>query len=169
MTVRLRPHHLLCMLTFVGRGYNAAFVANYKALAGRLSAGEDIEVVEGPDDICAPLLSDPDPLCDPHCHGEGVALRDRQAAEALADLIGGPVGPALTIVPDGALLERLRAAFRAGQVRAACGGCQWSGLCTRVAEHGFPDVLVGAAPVTGEPGEPRGAGTARRRRARPPA
>ncbi len=56
MTVRLRGHHLLCMLTFVGKGYSPAFVENYDRIAGRLSEGEDILLVDGPDDICAPLL-----------------------------------------------------------------------------------------------------------------
>lgn len=165
MTIRLRPHHLLCMLTFVGRGYSPAFVENYKEIARRLSAGEDIKVVEGPDDICAPLLDDHDP----HCHGEGVALRDRQAAEALAGLIGNEIAPELVIVPNEALLDRLRLAFKVGDVRTACGGCQWSSLCTRVAEHGFPGILVGSAPIVGEVSEPRKAETGRRKRARRPA
>ena len=49
MTVRLRAHHLLCMLTYVGKGYSPAFVENYEAIAARLSAGEEIEMVAGPE------------------------------------------------------------------------------------------------------------------------
>ncbi|OWU61413.1 2Fe-2S ferredoxin, partial [Staphylococcus aureus] len=40
MTIRLRGHHLLCMLTYVGKGYSPAFVENYDAMAGRLGRGE---------------------------------------------------------------------------------------------------------------------------------
>ncbi len=38
--VRLRAHHLLCLLTYVGKGYSEAFVRRADALAARLSAGE---------------------------------------------------------------------------------------------------------------------------------
>ncbi|MCV3735524.1 DUF1284 domain-containing protein (plasmid) [Rhizobium sp. TRM96647] len=145
MTVRLRAHHLLCMLTFVGKGYSPAFVDNYRAIARRLSAGETILVVEGPDDICAPLMDG-----DTHCRDESVAGRDRQAAEAVSVLTGRAVAAGTTILPDEALLERLRSAFAGGDLRTACGGCEWGDLCSRVSAHGFPGVLVGRAPATGE-------------------
>lgn len=57
--IRLRPHHLGgCIHTFVGNGYNADFVANFKLVAHQLSArpqGVVIEIVAGPDDICRPV------------------------------------------------------------------------------------------------------------------
>ncbi|WP_292282104.1 DUF1284 domain-containing protein, partial [Mesorhizobium sp.] len=63
MTVRLRAHHLLCLLTYVGKGYSPAFTANYDVVVKRLAGGEDILIVSGPDDICAPLLSESEPHC----------------------------------------------------------------------------------------------------------
>ena len=54
MTVRLRAHHLLCMLTYIGKGYGTAFTDNMTVIAGRVSAGENVEIVDGPDEICAP-------------------------------------------------------------------------------------------------------------------
>ncbi len=41
MTVRLRTHHLLCLLTYVGRGYSPAFVENMDQVAARLSEGRE--------------------------------------------------------------------------------------------------------------------------------
>ncbi|MDX3925513.1 MAG: DUF1284 domain-containing protein [Shinella sp.] len=142
MTIRLRSHHLLCMLTFVGEGYTPSFVENYRRIAGRLSAGENIEIVEGPDDICAPLLGDENP----HCRRESVAARDREAALALAGLIGSAIVPGLRIVPDAAFLGKLRLAFRNGRIRSACCGCEWSELCTQVAGEGYPGILIGSPP-----------------------
>jgi hypothetical protein len=56
--IRLRPHHLGgCIHTFVGNGYSADFVENFKRVARHLSArpqGVVIEIVAGPDDICRP-------------------------------------------------------------------------------------------------------------------
>ncbi|RUZ88238.1 DUF1284 domain-containing protein, partial [Mesorhizobium sp. M7A.F.Ca.US.006.01.2.1] len=63
MTIKLRAHHLLCPLTYVGKGYSPAFTANYDRVAERLSRGEDILLVSGPDDVCAPLLDEPEPHC----------------------------------------------------------------------------------------------------------
>ena len=83
MTIRLRPHHLLCLLTYSGKGYSAAFTANYDVIAGRISQGEDVLIVEGPDDICAPLLGD----SEPHCWRDSVTERDRLAARDLRELL----------------------------------------------------------------------------------
>ncbi len=140
MTVRLRAHHLLCMLTFVGEGYTPAFTANYIRIAERLSSGEEIEIVSGPDDICAPLLSGRSA----HCHNASVCTRDAAAAEAVSCLLGMPAGDGTRIVPDGKLLARLRRNFAAGTIRRACTDCEWSELCDTVAGHGFKGVLVAA-------------------------
>ncbi|WP_306864288.1 DUF1284 domain-containing protein [Neorhizobium galegae] len=138
MTVRLRPHHLLCMLTFVGEGYSPAFVANYRRLAGRLSAGEPIEIVSGPDDICAPLLSDEDA----HCFGASVAGRDAAALADIACLLGRELEIGAVIASDPALFEKMRRAFSAGLTRRACTGCEWSSLCDRIAGDDYAGALV---------------------------
>ncbi|WP_105418823.1 DUF1284 domain-containing protein [Neorhizobium sp. T25_27] len=138
MTVRLRPHHLLCMLTFVGEGYSPAFVANYRRLAGRLSAGETIEIVSGPDDICAPLLSDESA----HCFGASVAGRDAAALADIARLLGRELEIGAVIASDQALFEQLRRAFSAGVTRDACTGCEWSSLCDRIAGEEYKGALV---------------------------
>ena len=138
MTVRLRAHHLLCMLTYVGKGYSPAFVGNYEAIAARLSSGEEIELVAGPDDICGPLTED----SGAHCHGASVIERDRAAADAIAGLIGSPLPPGARITPSAALLARLRKTFATGEIRAACSGCEWSGLCDSVADAGYLGVRV---------------------------
>ncbi|MFN4010615.1 MAG: DUF1284 domain-containing protein [Pannonibacter sp.] len=138
MTIRLRPHHFLCMLTFVGEGYSPRFVLNYGRIIDRIRAGEQIVLVEGPDDICAPLLSTEDP----HCHNESVKVRDAQALADVAALTGLALDTGVELVLDGALIARLQAGFAAGAIRKACSGCQWSGLCDQVAGNGFAGTRV---------------------------
>lgn len=138
MTVRLRAHHLLCMLTYVGKGYSPAFVENYEVIAARLSAGEEIELVAGPDDICGALTPDPKA----HCHEASVIERDRAAADAVARLIGSPLPLGARITPTLALIERLRANFATGEIRGACAGCEWSDLCDQVAGGAFASARV---------------------------
>lgn len=131
MTVRLRPHHLLCMLTFAGAGYTPEFVTNFAAVVRRIGAGEPIELIDGRDDVCAGLAASDDT----HCANASIARRDRAALLALAE-----AGLPLAMRPlalDGERLAELRALFAAGTIRGACRGCEWSDLCTSIAADGY--------------------------------
>ncbi|SMO63571.1 DUF1284 domain-containing protein [Propioniciclava tarda] len=133
MTIELRAHHLLCLLTYVGHGYTPAFAVNLDALCERLSAGEDVTLVEGPDAVCAPMLG-----LGHHCEEARLSARDA-AARASLDPLLDLTGP---IALDAATLRTLRSAFATGRVRNACAGCQWHELCTEVASEGFPGVRL---------------------------
>jgi uncharacterized protein len=133
VTVRLRAHHLLCLLTYAGKGYNSAFTANYDLIAKRIEAGEDIEIVAGPDDICAPLLDDPQA----HCRRDSVSQRDDRAASAVAALLSQPVVPGARLRIGKDWTHHMRGEFARGNIRAACEGCEWHDLCTEIAEAGY--------------------------------
>lgn len=139
MTVRLRGHHLLCMLTYIGKGYSPAFVDNYDTIAGRLSDGEDIEIIDGPDDICQPLLCTGD--C--HCFNESVVVRDRLAMNAVSDLFKTRVAAGFDFELDAERLTSMRFAFATGTIRKACKSCEWSDLCTEIAvANDYADVKI---------------------------
>ncbi|WP_404402393.1 DUF1284 domain-containing protein [Pelagibacterium halotolerans] len=133
MTIRLRPHHLLCILTYVGKGYSPAFTANYDRIAERIGGGEDIEIVAGPDDICTPLMDE----TEPHCLRESVIERDARATEEVGTLLGTRIAEGATLTLPPKTLRNLRWAFAQGQTRAACAGCNWAELCDGIAENGF--------------------------------
>ena len=132
MTVALRAHHLLCMLTYVGKGYSPEFAHNFDGIVSRLAAGEEAYLVDGPDAVCAPLCESEGACA--HCHSAGVRVRDQRAAQELA------LGSRLPL--DGALLARLRTAYISGQIRGACAGCEWADLCTRIASAGYDGVRL---------------------------
>ncbi len=117
------------MLTYVGKGYSPAFVKNYDRIAGRLSEGEVILLVDGPDDICTPLLCGGD--C--HCYEASVRERDRLALEAVGELIGQTLFTQNPFELDAERLAAMRSAFAKGTLRKACQHCEWSDLCTRIA------------------------------------
>jgi hypothetical protein len=146
VTIRLRAHHLLCLLTYVGKGYSPAFTANYDGIAERLSRGEDILLVSGPDDVCAPLLDDPEP----HCLNESVVERDRLATQDVEELLARPILVGTRLDLDTATLARMRQAFAADLVRKACGGCEWNELCGTIAAGGYSDTLVQRSASPGE-------------------
>lgn len=129
------------MLTYVGRGYTPAFTANYDAIITRLGAGETIELVAGPDDVCAPLLG----VGQPHCHNDSVTERDRLARLAVADLLAD-IDLAQPFHLDQTVLTALRAAFSTGHIRPACAGCEWSGLCDSVAQSGYAGASLTMVP-----------------------
>jgi uncharacterized protein len=133
MTVRLRGHHLLCLLTYRGEGYSPAFVANLDRLAARLADGEAAELVDEPDDICAPLLRADGGGAGGHCTLDRVRMRDRRALVAAA-LLGRELDAGDHLTLDAAAVGQLRAAFAAGgPIRSACAGCEWNAFCTAVA------------------------------------
>ncbi|MGB8603149.1 MAG: DUF1284 domain-containing protein [Rhizomicrobium sp.] len=124
--LKLRPHHLLCTLTYIGRGYSPAFTTNMDAVCARLCAGESVLIVSGPDDICAPLHNSEHD----HCHAASVTARDAAAAAALSLVVGTSLTPRDHLI-------RWRKEFAAGTIRRACTGCPWQGLCTEIAASGF--------------------------------
>jgi hypothetical protein len=133
LTVRLRPHHLLCLLTYAGKGYSPSFVENYDAIAARIGNGEAIVIVSGPDDVCAPLLGD----ADAHCFNDSVTERDRLAALSVGELLGLRIAAGEMVLLSPQRMAALRKAFATGAIRAACPGCEWHGLCTGIAAQGF--------------------------------
>ncbi|MEJ1119686.1 DUF1284 domain-containing protein [Phyllobacterium sp. CCNWLW109] len=138
MTVKLRSHHLLCMLTYVGKGYSQAFTDNYDRVIERLAGGEEIIIGEGPDEICQPLLE----TTEPHCHNVSVTERDTQALLDVGKLLGRTlqVGDRLKI--NLSTLEGLRQSFAGGTTRTACVGCEWFELCTTVSADGYDSVKL---------------------------
>lgn len=138
--VRLRGHHLLCILTYVGKGYSPGFVAAMDDVVARIRSGAAILLVDGPDDICAAHLAD-DP--DPHCRHPGPAARDEAALVALGSLLSRTLVPGVELTLPPERLARQRAAFAAGSIRSACAGCEWADLCTDVAAGGFAATRLG--------------------------
>ena len=133
MTVSIRAHHLLCMLTYLGKGYTPEFVENYNCIINRLNEGETIMLIEGPDAICQPMLCEQD--C--HCHNESVRDRDAQAMVDIGKCLKLPVKPGGTFDLTRDNLATLRSKFADGSLRSACAGCEWQALCSTIARSKF--------------------------------
>jgi len=138
MTVRLRPHHLLCVLTFSGKGYTHAFSVNFDSIAKRLDQGEAVMIVAGPDDICAPLLS----CVDAHYRRESVAKRDEHAMRSVSEALSWPIriGEQTQLSPQ--VIKGLREAFSSGRIRGACFGCQWTDIFCSVAANCYREAVI---------------------------
>jgi len=73
MAIRLRGHHLLCLLGYRGMGYSPQFCDNMTDIYEQLreKPGTEIDIVLGPDDICRAYPDDGTS----HCEG-GVSELD---------------------------------------------------------------------------------------------
>ncbi|TFL18568.1 DUF1284 domain-containing protein [Jannaschia formosa] len=120
MSVRLRPHHVLCAIGFDGQGYNAAYAANISRIVdGTLrkpgGASVTIHVTGNADSICAPC---------PFRRGAGCET------QSLIDALDARHGAALGLAPGdrlswGACLDLVRRRVRAEDLSALCAGCNW--------------------------------------------
>jgi uncharacterized protein len=124
VTLRLRPHHLLCALGYRGKGYSDAFTANMTALVTdglHADPSTEIEVIGGLDAICAPCPSNLGQTC---IKQDRIAALDARHAARL----GVQPGERLTWAEA---RQRIRAHVAPGDLSQLCAGCQWLelGLC----------------------------------------
>ena len=109
--LHLRPHHLLCLQTFVGRGYSEEFVEHMALVKRQLTAD--------------PHTSN---CVDGRCTSENPALFDQLVKEKLRACNQYPDTGSLRGIPDELhITENLLA--------ACCPGCEWLELCYTVCRY----------------------------------
>ncbi len=111
----LRPHHVLCMNFYEGKGYDGAFTENAGAVLRRLRAGEPFTVTPGPDALCAACPN----LTQGLCRWQKKVLRYDERAAALLQLkeYGEYTFNAFPRPLAAALLPEV------------CADCEWYALC----------------------------------------
>jgi hypothetical protein len=115
--IRLRPHHLLCLLAFTGEGYSPAFVEKAKRLQRAfLEKTAAVEVVRGLDDLCngCPELRNE---CASASVPDGIFKLDSDALRFLRLEPGRHTA--------GGLLRRIRDVFDLERCYAVCADCSW--------------------------------------------
>ena len=121
MEVRLRGHHLLCILGFRGKGYSPEFVENMARVVGRIRLKKDtpIRVRLKADDICRPCPF----RRSERCTRKPDAERRVQAhdAEVMARL-GIPAG---AVLPWAEVEARIAAHIAAEDLHQICPTCPW--------------------------------------------
>ena len=119
--IHLRPHHLLCLQTFIGHGYSEEFIIQMKYVQKliRQESGATIRLVTGVDDLCRHC-----PNCVAGaCTSDKPALFDRLTLEKLSltqdPLIQLHGIPQVLQISESILHE-------------CCPGCEWKKLCRTV-------------------------------------
>ena len=132
--LHLRPHHLLCLQTFTGRGYSEEFVRHITLVKRQLTRDPRtaIELVSGVDDLCAHCPNN----VDGQCTSDNPALFDSKVSRKLysTGIISPDAAskdhpgkrPVLTGIPDA--LE-----ISSSVLEECCPGCEWKELCLSIA------------------------------------
>lgn len=128
MAIKLRGHHLLCLLGYRGKGYSQEFCVNmteiYEKL--RLYPETEIEVIEGPDDICRAFPKDQHP----HCENASVYGKDSEVVSRLGLGVGETDSWSN-------VCERVSRTVQPEDIRTICTNCRWEplGLCKEGVAH----------------------------------
>jgi hypothetical protein len=127
--MKIRGHHLICILGFRGLGYSPEYVLNMKRVIGQLHSPRSVhfEVVDYPDDICAfcPFLV------------EGGCQQNGPRSEAIVKSLDFNVMARLGLTAEERLTwpeieAKIRARLYPEDIDVICKECQWLplGYCT---------------------------------------
>lgn len=120
--IRMRGHHLICLNFYRGEGYNQEFIENLDDVMRRAKGGEEIEVVEGADEICrvCPTLQGEKCVSKPGADAK-IREMDAKAAAHLGVEIGSKV-----------LWQEIKTKVMEAPkewLAAFCKGCDWGEVC----------------------------------------
>ena len=124
--MRIRPHHLLCMGNYIGKGYSREFEINMSRVIAELKNRSVLTPVEGADDICAACPFDRRGVCETE---EKVRRYDREVADRLGLVYGAEY--------EYEELARRVAdeIYMTGDLTSICGDCEWHSLCLDVIKN----------------------------------
>ncbi len=123
-TIHLRPHHGICLLNFIGKGYSDDFSRNMARMQQLLTEKPDTPLIltKGADDLCA--------RC-PHRDGSDcTSLHPPLFDENVLRLTGLHYGQVLTWRAFSSLTSPL-SLFR---LEETCPDCEWLSLCKEIAD-----------------------------------
>ena len=122
----IRPHHMLCLQFFEGKGYSEAFVANMLAVKEKLEEGNPlVEIVTGADDLCR--------KCPNYAYGkckneDEILEHDRRVAKAADSLENLNTWEHIKETMYTEIINK-------NKVKEVCVQCRWSDICFKKAER----------------------------------
>lgn len=123
MHIHLRPHHGICLLNFIGKGYSDDFSLNMSRMQQRLMENPKllITITKGADDLCTRCPHRVDKDCS--------SLHPPLFDENVLRLTGLSYGQSLTWEEFSSLTSPL-SLYR---LEKTCPGCEWFSLCKEIA------------------------------------
>ena len=121
----IRPHHLMCIQNYIGRGYSEEFTAHMNELIASLTDDTGLIINEGCDDVCS--------ACPYNEQGRCTSLDKVAGMDAgVMDACGLTYGES---VRWGDISSSVREKiFTTDRFEAVCRDCQWFSLCSHILE-----------------------------------
>ena len=141
-TICLRPHHLLCLQTFVGHGYSPEFTEHMTYVKSLLDTDPyaPITLVNGPDDLCGhcpncvdSACTSPKPALFDHLVAQKLNLHNVQySANKKADALIASAGLLESTTPM--TIHGIPSTLRMTSqlLDECCPGCEWKELCMEI-------------------------------------
>ncbi|PIC67561.1 hypothetical protein CSV78_06545 [Sporosarcina sp. P16a] len=128
--IKLRGHHIFCLLGYRGMGYSAEYTENMTKIHDVLRERPDtlIQIIKGPDYLCAKF-----PQGQPyHCQDDGIYERDAVILHKLGLKVSD-------VLPWREVERRIRLHVVPEDIVVVCETCSWRsyGFC----QEGVDDVL----------------------------
>lgn len=120
--LKLRPHHILCLTFFEGKGYSSDFVINMGNIHKALKDESKIEITLGKDAICEKCPN----MLDEVCTSQSKVERYDQKVAEFCELKEGQVLSYGTFKH----LAYMRIIGQ-GELGNICGDCQWHEICSK--------------------------------------
>ncbi|MDE1900513.1 MAG: DUF1284 domain-containing protein [Alphaproteobacteria bacterium] len=154
--VRLRWHHVLCILNHGGDSHTPAHAAHIGRIIRKIEGGAAIKITAGADDICGGFAAGDAIRCNHAMSCDRNRTLRMLDQWARADICAALQIPALQAGGDLVLktgeIKQLRLAYAAGRARTACGACRWKDACAEMAGKNYqgarlwPDAVPGRWP-----------------------
>ena len=119
--MQLRPHHILCIAHYEGKGYSEEFNLKMQAIIKALKSGNQFELIFGPDDLCASCPNLTGSICNTE---EKVQRYDRLTAEMLGITEGRCLNSAIFELAKKNIYEP-------DKFDQICSDCEWSYICRK--------------------------------------
>lgn len=118
--IALRPHHLLCIQNYIGKGYSDAFTAHMEEVIGMLGKDPQIQLVTGCDELCSACPHNAGGVCD---SADDVDRLD----QGVLDTCGLTPGQREHWSVLSAAAKEL--VLQTEQFEKICSACQWYEIC----------------------------------------
>ena len=122
--LKIRSHHLLCILGFRGLGYSREFVSNMRKVVGKLRSDPSFPIilVVGCDAICVSCPHNKEGKCLRKANSEvDVPIQDSELLRRLGLEAGSQM-------PAAEAWEEVKEKLAPEDLTEICGDCEWLGL-----------------------------------------
>lgn len=123
---KIRPHHLICMQAYIGKGYSDEFVENMDFIVDSLrkNSSQTIQIIDFNDDICSKCPNNIDGY---KCSSNDKVLSIDKKVIKFLELETKEYSYNL-------LLEKLKTKFNEKEFKKICSCCEWykNGICEAI-------------------------------------